>query len=441
MTDTGRVKEEQYIISESQEISVGEIPGWLGKFYKAFPALKNRNYQLYFTGQLISLIGSWLQIITQGWLVFELTRSAFWVGFVATASSLPVLIFSLFGGVLVDRFDKKKIIYVTQGAFMILAFILGIMTMLKIINVYEIALIAFLFGVLNAIDIPSRQAFVTEMVGREKMASAIALNSGAFNGARIIGPTIASILIAFFGVGIAFIVNGISYIAAFAALKLIKIEGKVHYNHLHPLAAIHEGIVYSYKKIEIRTLLISVGVVSVFGWAFMAILPVIAQGVYHGGIAGLGYLYTSFGVGAVLSTILLSTFSNKINPKYFIIGGNIILCLALTVFSLAGNFGVAVIAIFVIGFSLIVQNAAMNSTIQYSVEDHFRGRVMSIYILMFLGLSTIGNFEIGVLAEHFGVRSAILANTGLLFILSFIFLYRNKRVWQEVDKVRNHFED
>ncbi len=231
-------RDEKYIIDESQEISVGEVSGWFQKITSFFPALRNKNYQLYFMGQLVSLIGTWLQIVAQGWLVLELTNSVFLIGLVAAVSTLPTLLFSLFGGVIVDRFNKQKIITFTQTASMLLALVLGLLTVFKIINVWQIMILAFLLGVVNAVDMPARQAFVVEMVGKSDLASAIALNSGIFNGARVIGPSIAGILIGLVGTGGAFILNAASYLAVILALFYIKAKAIVHKNHPHPMLAI-----------------------------------------------------------------------------------------------------------------------------------------------------------------------------------------------------------
>ncbi|MGV3658407.1 MAG: MFS transporter, partial [Chitinophagaceae bacterium] len=215
--------EEKYIISQSPELSVGENNAWTRRF-SAFPALQSRNYRIYFFGQFFSLIGTWLQIVAQGWLVLQLTSSPLLIGLVAALGTAPSLLFSLFGGVVVDRFPKKKILYLTQSSNMVLALLLGALTIMELATVPVIGTIAFLMGTVNAVDAPARQALVPELVGKERLASAIALNSGIFNAARVIGPGLAGLLIAWVGVGGAFIANGLSYIAVLVALYFVQMH-------------------------------------------------------------------------------------------------------------------------------------------------------------------------------------------------------------------------
>ncbi len=391
-----------------------------------FPALSNNNYQLYFWGQLISLIGTWLQIIAEGWLVFKLTNSAFLVGVIAAAGTLPTLLFSLFGGVLVDKFPKKNILLLTQFGSMILAFTLGILTVLNIINVIQIGILAFLLGVLNAIDIPARQAFVPEIVSRPQLSSAIALNSGIFNAARVIGPGVAGALIALVGIGGAFLVNGVSYIAVIAALLLMKAKDIVYPNDQHPIEAIKQGLKYSFNHPVISTLLIFVGVVSVFGWSHAIVLPVIAQNTFHTDATGLGYLYMASGAGALLATFVVSLLANKFSPVIFIIGGNTVFSLSLLLFTFTSNFFMALVFLFFSGLGLLTQYAMMNTTVQHTVSDEVRGRVMSIYVLMFLGLAPLGSLQIGWLSEHFGTAFAIRVGAVIVFLFGILVLWRRR---------------
>ncbi len=239
--------EEQFIINEPPELATGN--NWTRKIFKVFPALRSRNYQLYFTGQIISNIGTWLQVVAQSWLVLELTNSAFYVGLVIAATNLPTMIFCLPGGVIVDRFNKRRILMITQTAFMILAFILGSLAVLKIVNIWEILILGFLFGCVKAVDSPARQAFAVDMVGKEDLTSGIALNSAVNNASRVIGPGIAGFLIAFVGAGGAFIANGVSYIAVLIALILIKTKpDKTVKNDQHPLRDILDGLKYVYNN-------------------------------------------------------------------------------------------------------------------------------------------------------------------------------------------------
>lgn len=421
-------KEEEYIIAQSPEFSVGEVEGWTDRFFKIFPAFANRNFRLYFFGQLVSLIGTWLQIVAEGWLVFQMTHSAFMVGLVAASATVPTLVFSLFGGVIVDRLPKRNILLFTQSASMFLALIYGFLVVFNFINIEEIFLLAFLLGVVNALDAPARQAFVGEMVGREHLASAIALTAGTWNGARVIGPSVAGILIAVVGVGGAFILNGISYIAVLIALILMRLVSvKISDVQVHPIEAIRDGLSYSFSHPTIRTLLIFSGVVSIFGWSFSTIMPVIAQNTFHVGAVGLGQLYSATGLGAFLATILVSALGRKYNPLVFILGGNTLFALSLFLFTMTTNFFVALVFLFFAGFGLLATFPTINSTIQHLVEDKYRGRVLSIYTVTFLGFFPIGNFEVGLVSEHMGTNFAIRLGAAIILIAGgFIYLNRKK---------------
>lgn len=386
------------------------------KISRLFPAFQNPNYRIYFAGQSISLIGTWLQIVAQGWLVLQLTNSAFLIGLVGAASTLPALLFTLFGGVLVDRFDKKKILIITQIGAMTLAFALGLLTIFGEITVWQVAVLGFLLGMFNAVDAPARQSFVVELVKREDLSSAIGLNSAIFNGARVIGPSVAGFLIAWFGVGGAFIANGLSYIAVIIALLLMKIDRVIHDVHPHPLRAIEEGVKYAMGHPLIKTLLIFTGAVSVFGWSYTTMMPLIARDIFGLDATGLGYFYAATGFGALTAAFSMSALSKRFGSFPVIISGNIIFVVSLFLFSLTTHFWLACGLLYFIGMGLMLQASMINSTIQHAVKDHFRGRVMSLHVLMFMGLFPLGNFQIGWLGEHLGVMMTLRLEAGLLFL-------------------------
>jgi len=421
-------QEEQYLVNQSPEVAVGENTLWARRF-KSFPALQIRNYRIYFFGQFISLIGTWLQIVAQGWLVLQLTSSPFLIGLVAALATAPSLLFSLFGGVVVDRFSKKRILYFTQGANMLLALLLGVLTTAGLASVPLIGTIAFLMGTVNAVDAPARQAMVSELVDKSKLASAIALNSGIFNAARVVGPGLAGILIAAVGTGGAFIANGLSYIAVLVALSFVQIKEPPAARQLHPLEAIKEGIAYSVAHPIIRVLLLFVGVVSIFGWSYSTIMPIIARQTFGLDAQGLGYLYSATGAGALLATYLVGTYAGKIKPLVFIIGGNTLFALCLVAFGYTTSFPLALVLLFFMGLGLLCQASMMNTLVQGMVRPEFRGRVMSMYILMFLGMAPVGNFEIGYLTEHLSIPRALTINASVVLLFgAFVFLYRKRIV-------------
>lgn len=419
---------ETYIQNESPELSVGDSPGWSGKLRSSFPAFKSRNYQLYFFGQLFSLVGTWLQIVAEGWLIYQLTKSAFYVGLDAAASTIPTLFLSLFGGVIVDRYPKKIILICTQVASMVLAFTLGILTVMGVITVWEIIALAFLLGVVNAIDGPARQAYVTELIDSKKsLSSAIALNAGMFNAARVIGPSIAGILIASVGTGVTFMLNGISYIAVIVALWFIKTPMTVGQSLLRPFHAIAEGLRYSYHHQIIKTLIILSGVVSIFGWSYSTVMPVIANQIFHMDATGLGYLYAVAGLGALTGTFFVSAASKQTNPISYIIAGNLLFSTSLIVFSFVTNVWVACVLLFLIGLGLVSQYALTNAVIQHQVDDAMRGRVLSLYTLVFLGFAPLGSLEIGLMSEHLGPQMAIRINAVLAVCFGLFLFSKRKR--------------
>lgn len=407
-------------------------------FITAFPAFRSRNYKLYFSGQLISLIGTWLQIVALGWLVLKMSNSAFLIGLITALGSLPSLFFTLFGGVIVDRFPKKKILFITQGSAMILAITLGMLTVFNVINIWEIAVIAFLMGTVAAIDIPARQAFVAELVSKDQIPSAIALNSATFNAARVIGPGIAGLLIAWIGTGGAFLINGISYVAVIAALWSMSIKTVIAEKKTGTLTAIKEGLVYSFSHPIIRMLIIFTAVSSVFGWSYSTVMPLIAANEFYLDAAGLGYMYAAGGLGALSATLLIGLFSKKVSSVYFILGGNTLFSVCIILFSYTANLTLALALLFFAGFGLLSQFAMINTTIQRLVKSEFRGRVLSIYIFMFMGLTPLGNFEVGLLSENMGTGFAIRTGAFIVFLFGvLVYFYRGriKKDFTEYKKV------
>ncbi len=421
-------EEETHIIDESPEISVGESTAWVNNITSAFPAFENKNYRLYFGGQLISLTGTWLQVVAQGWLVLKLTNSAFLIGLITALSTLPSLLFTLYGGVIVDRFEKKKILIFTQSAAMVLAFILGALTVTHVIQVWQIGVLAFLLGAVNAIDAPARQAFVPEMVNREQLASAIALNSAIFNTARVAGPGVAGLLIALVGTGGAFILNGLSYIAVLLALLAMQVKSTHSGKKSETLVAIREGFKYSFSHPVIRILIIFTAVSSVFGWSYTAMMPVIAQNEFHLGAAGLGYLYAATGAGALLATFLIALFSKKVSPPVYIVGGSVLFAVSIILFSFTKSLHLAMPLLFLSGLGLLSQFAMMNTRIQSLVKSEFRGRVMSIYVFMFVGLSPLGSFEAGWVSERFGTGVSMRIGAIIVLLFSLYVFTQQKKI-------------
>lgn len=387
------------------------------KAISAFPAFQSKNYRLYFAGQLTSLVGTWMQTVAQGWLVLQITNSSFYVGLIAALNLLPVFFFSLFGGVLVDRFSKKKLIICTETVAMVLAIILGLLTITDHVTIQIIAVLAFLLGMVNAIDMPARQSFTVEMVGKENLHSAIALNSGTYNAARAIGPAIAGIAISIIGIGGAFIANGLSFLAVLLALLTMKIPKTVAQKQ-QTIEALKEGIHYSFTHGLIRTYLVFTALVGIFGWSYVAIMPVVARDVFKADASGLGLLHTAAGLGALTATIIVSSMAKKITAYTFIVTGSLLYAISMLSFTFTTNIHAGLLFLYFAGIGLIFFFTMINTTIQRLVPDTIRGRVMSIYIFMFVGMTPFGNFAIGILSQYFGPMRAIFLNTVIVLIIA-----------------------
>jgi len=406
------------------------------KVLSAFPAFRSRNFRLYFIGQIVSMVGTWLQMVAQGWLVLEMTGSAFWVGVAAAASSLPTLFLSLIGGVIVDRYNRKTILLWTQSASMVLALVLGIITLTGSVTLAVILVLAFLLGCVAAVATPAIQAFLSEMVERAELHSAVALNAAIFNASRVIGPAIAGLMIAWIGTGGAFIANGLSYLAVIAALLAITIATprKIPAVHQPPLQSIRDGIVYTWEHPVIRTIVMFVSVVSIFGWSFMSMLPVVAKQTYGLGSDGMGYLFSAFGLGSLSGTVVVSMSSGKIRSSAMVIGGILVFSLALTAFTFASDERVAMAFLFIAGIGMLSAFATMTATVQRLVEDSYRGRVMSIYLMVLMGFMPLGNLQVGFLSEQFGTAIAIrIGSIVVLLATIFLFSYRKEiqSAWHE----------
>ncbi len=404
--------------------------GVTGQLLSAFPAFRNRNFRRYFPGQVISMIGTWIQMVAQGWLVLEITGSAFDVGIVAAASTLPTLFLSLFGGVIVDRYPKRTILLWTQSAAMMLAFILGIFAVSGTVTIWIIIALSFLLGCVNALNVPALQAFLSEIVEREDLASAIAMNSAIYNVSRVIGPAIAGFLISATGTGVAFLINGVSFFAVILSLLSMKdlSEKGTAKIPIHPLQSIREGLKYSWEHPLIRTIVLFIAVISIFAWSYVTMLPVIAKRTFGMDASGLGYLYGVSGLGSVLGTVVVSIYSRKIDRLVFIAGGNILFALALIGFTFTTALPAALSFLFIAGFGLVAAVSTMSATIQSTVDDRFRGRVMSLYMMVFMGFMPIGNVEVGYLSEHFGTGLAIRTGCIVTILASLFLIYSSRSV-------------
>lgn len=382
--------------------------------FPAFRSLHHRNYRLFFFGQLLSLIGTWMQNIGQAWLVYQLTHSAVWLGAIGFLTSIPVLLFSMFGGTLADKVSKKPLIMATQAAMMGQAFILATLVWTGLITPVVVGILAFTLGMINAFDMPTRQSFVVEMVGKDDLQNAIALNSAVFNGARMFGPAIGGVIIGILGVGWCFFLNGISFIAVIVGLALMRVEKKARRTTGSSLLnSIKEAVSYLRSEESLSMLMVLISIVTIFGWSYSVLLPIFADKILDIGAIGLGNLLTANGIGAVVSALTVASVGRKIAPRKFIYGGVFMFTVSLLIFAASRSPLLSMACLVGVGLGLISFFATANSMLQMRTPDALRGRVMGLYSLVFQGFFPFGSLAIGLLADLVGVRLAIVGGASV----------------------------
>jgi MFS family permease len=370
---------------------------------RMFRSLRHRNYRLFVFGQIISLIGTWMQSVAESWLVYRLTGSAVLLGWVGFSSQIPVFLMSPFGGAIADRHDRRHIIMTTQVSSMVLALLLATLVFTGRIQVWHILTIAALLGVVNAFDIPARQSFLLEMVTRDDLPNAIALNSSMFNGARIIGPAVAGVLVASIGEGWCFLANGLSYIAVIAGLLMMRLPKRiVQPQNTSTLEHILEGFRFVARTPPIRALLILLGIISLVGMPYVVLMPVFAREIFGGGASTLGVLMSSTGIGALAGALILARRQGFKGLGRLIAVSAGSFGAALVLFSFSRIFFVSVALLFPVGMFMMMQMASSNTLVQAMVPDSLRGRVMSVYSMMFMGMAPFGALLAGWLAHWIG---------------------------------------
>ena len=402
------VSESRTPIQERVAANGGEATAERGSRWQvAWRALRHRNFQLFFSGQLISLIGTWMQSVAQSWLVYRLTGSALLLGSVGFASQIPVFLFAPLGGITADRINRRHIVIATQVASMLLAFILAALTLFHKVQVWHVFVLASLLGVVNAFDIPGRQSFLVDMVGKDDLMNAIALNSSMFNGARVIGPAVAGILVAKIGEGWCFFANAVSYIAVIIGLLMMRVESPPRASNASPFEHMMEGFRFVNQTAPIRALLLLLGVVSLVGMPYVVLMPIFADKILHGGARGLGILMGATGVGALFGALTLA-FREGVKG----LGRWVAWCCAgfgvsLALFSFSHSFWLSVVLLLPVGYSMMLQMACSNTLIQVMVPDALRGRVMAVYSMMFMGMAPIGALLGGTLADRLGAPTTV----------------------------------
>lgn len=373
-----------------------------------FGALAHRNFRLFLFGQAVSLTGTWMQSIAQGWLVLLLTNSPFYVGLASALGSVGVLLFTLYAGVVADRTDKRRLVVITQSLSMVQAFLLAGLVWSDRVTVENVMALAAFLGVVSAFDIPTRQSFVVEMVGKEDLMNAIALNTSVFNATRVLGPVVAGLLIGPLGVGACFFLNGVSYLAVIAGLVAMRLPPYVP----RPASGsawqgFREVVAFLGSDRRVSTLVVLTALLSIFGFPFLVLMPVFARDVLHAGAAGYGVLVGSVGVGAMLGALAIAFFSGRIAKGRVLVVGGTAFGLLLALFAASRTFLVSVGLLGLAGCAMIVNNALTNTMLQTLVPDPLRGRVMGFYSFMFVGMAPVGAFQAGAFAERYGAPLAV----------------------------------
>ena len=372
-----------------------------------FSALRHRDFRLFLGGQLISMIGTWMQSVGQAWLVLELTRSAWSLGLVSALQFIPVLFLSPVGGAMSDRFAKRRVLLVTQSTMMLQAFVLFALVRSGQVRFWHVAVLATIYGLGRAVDIPARQAFVTDLVGKPDLPNAVALNSIIFNSARIVGPAVAGLLIARFGVAMAFLLNGISFLAVLGALLAMRTDGRPDpAGRVGLRAGLIGALTYAAATPTVAITLGLLVVMSLLVLNFNVFVPLIAYQVLHEGAHGFGLLMSSLGAGAVAGAVGLTLFRRDRPSLATLTWTAAILCVGMLGLAMVGHFAAAAAVLAVLGCCQILFTTGCNTTLQLATPDALRGRVMGLYALAFAGMTPFGALLIGFVAEHMGVRVA-----------------------------------
>jgi MFS family permease len=387
-----------------------------------FRAFRHRNYQLFFSGQLISLTGTWMQTVAESWLVYRLTGSSVLLGAAAFCSQIPVFVLAPIGGTIADRANRHRIMVTTQSISMVLPLILSALTLTGRVQVWHVFTLATCLGIVNAFDIPARQSFIVEMVGREDLLNAIALNSSMVNGARVVGPALAGILVAAVGEGWCFLLNGISYVAVIAGLLLMEVPKRRRERRPHsPFRDTVEGFRFVARTAPVRALLLLLGIMSFAGMPYAVLMPVFARSILHGGARELGILMAASGIGALGGALSLAARRHVHGLGRWVAVAAGCFGIALGLFSLSHTFWLSVVLLVPVGASMMVEMAASNTLIQAMVPNALRGRVMAVYSMMLMGMAPFGGLWAGYVAGHIGAPATVAIGGAICVIGGIVF--------------------
>ncbi len=374
-------------------------------------ALRSRNYRLFVAGQSVSLVGTWMQQVAMSWLVYRLTGSAFLLGVVGFTSQIPTFLLSPVAGVLADRWNRRRLLIITQALAMLQAALLAAAVLSGVVQVWHIVVLSLLLGVVNAFDIPIRQSFVVEMVTQpEDLGNAIALNSSMVNGARLIGPTIAGLLVASVGEGVCFVLNSVSYLAVLVALVAMRLAPTPQHRRQrrHIFHELREGFDYAFGFGPIRSILLLVALISLMGMPYAVLVPVFAKEVLHGGAHTFGFLMTASGCGAFIGTVYLASRKSVVGLGRLSVVATVLFAVGIAGFAVSSNLSLSLVSLAVAGFGAMTLVASCNTILQTILEDDKRGRVMSFFTVAFMGMAPFGSFGAGAMAGIIGPPATLL---------------------------------
>ncbi len=398
-------------------------------------ALRSRNYRLFVAGQSVSLVGTWMQQVAMSWLVYRLTGSAMLLGVVGFTSQIPTIFISPVAGVLADRWDRRRLLLVTQSLALLQATFLALVVLTGIVQVWQIILLSLTLGIINAFDIPARQSFVVQMVDqREDLGNAIALNSSMVNGARLVGPAIAGLLVASVGEGICFVLNAVSYLAVIVALAAMRIPpaSPRQSSRRHILHELREGFLYAYSFGPIRGILLLLALVSLMGMPYSVLAPVFAKDILHGGAHTFGFLMTGAGSGALVGTLYLASRKSVRGLGRVIVRATILFAIGIAAFALSDNFLLSLASLALTGFGGMTLVASCNTVLQTILDEDKRGRVMSFFTMAFIGVAPFGSLGAGSMAGIFGPRNTLLLGSAGCLIGAAIFARHLPRIREKV---------
>ena len=397
----------------------------------AFAALRHRNFRVFYLGHLLSLSGGWMQTTAQGWLALELTNSELLLGVVTAVMSVPTLLFGLYAGVVADRRDKRVIILVAQTFALIAALGLAVLTDLQLIDYGSLLALVFVIGTANAFEVPTRQSFFADLVGEEDLPNAIALNSVAFNATRIVGPAVAGVLIGAVGLAACFYVNAASYLAVIAGLLLMRLPRRVAApTTSSTLEHLREGLAFIRGDRLVRTLVWLIAAMSMTAFPYVVLLPVFARDVLEVGASGLGWLFSATGAGAMAAGLTLAAGRARVPRGKLIVSACAAFAVLLMCFAISPWFPLSLVLLAFAGFTMILNNASLNALLQSRTPDHLRGRVMSVYVFMFVGTAPVGALGAGALAHAIGSSLTLVFGAGALLVIICTLAWKVPELWE-----------